>query len=79
MLESFKSLTQTVKRKDFSLGLLERVRGVVRCIDCQKLRCIYSSIQAIAKMKPPGDYTKEKGIDCRYVIPTFISCSYISV
>jgi len=68
-----------VKRKDFSLGLLNRVRGVVHCMDCQKPRCINDSMQAIAKMKPLGEHTNEEGIDCRYVIPTFISCSYLGV
>jgi hypothetical protein len=35
-------------------------------------------MQAIAKMKPPGEHPKE-GIDCRYMIPTCISCSYLGV
>ena len=36
-------------------------------------------MQAIAKMKAPCAHTKEEGIDCRYVIPTCISCSYLGV
>ncbi len=47
-------------------------------MDCQKPRCIYS-MEAIAKMKPHGEHTKEEVIDCRYVIPAFISCSYLGV
>ena len=78
MFESFKSIIQTVKRKYFSLGLLKRVRGVVHCLDCQQARCLYS-MQVIAKMKPPGEHTKEEGIDCKYMIHAFISCLYLGV
>ena len=64
LYESLKSKTQTVKRKNFTLGHAIRLRGVVHCMDCQKPRCIYSA-QAIAKMKPHGEHTREEGIDCR--------------
>ncbi len=64
--QSLKSVTQTVERNKFSMGHINRLRGVVNyCMDCQKPRCIYS-MQAIAKMKPAGKHTKEVGVDCKY-------------
>jgi hypothetical protein len=39
--------------------------SVVRCMECEKPRCVYSA-QAISKMKPLGEHTKEEAIDCRY-------------
>jgi hypothetical protein len=60
--QSLKFVTQTVKKNNFSMGHINRLRGVVNCMDCQKPRCIYS-MQAIAKMKPSREHTKEEGID----------------
>ena len=40
-----------------------RLSGLLRCSDCQKPRGIYS-LQAIAKMRPPGDHTPQEAQDC---------------
>jgi len=71
---SVSSTIQTMKRTNFPLGHIARIRGVVLCMDCGKPRCVYSA-QAIAKMKPHGEYSKEDEIYCRFA---FISSVFFN-
>jgi hypothetical protein len=62
---SIASTTQKIpNRKNFKLGHLTRIRGIVQCMDCQKPRGIYSLL-APTNMKPSGDSTLEEQVDCR--------------
>jgi hypothetical protein len=64
-IPSIASTTQKAPpRKNFELGHISRLRGLVQCMECQKPRGIYSLL-APANMKPSGDSTIEEQLDCR--------------
>ena len=65
IVPSIASTTQKAPvRKNFALGHLTRIRGLVQCMECHKPRGIYS-LFAPANMKPSGDSTIEEQLDCR--------------
>ena len=53
-----------MQRKNFPLGHLTRIRGIVQCMECKKPRCIYS-LYAITHMQPPGESSRAEQDDCR--------------
>ncbi len=51
-------------RRNFALGHLTRIRGLVQCMECHKTRGIYS-LFAPANMEQSGDFKIEEQLDCR--------------
>jgi len=66
-----------MKKKNFPLGQLSRLRGVVRCMEYEKPRWVYST-HAISKMKPHDDHTKEGAIDRIYYFKSWLCVSWHS-
>ena len=61
---SVSSTVQKTPTRNFPLGAITRLRGLVRCMDCQKPRGIYSQ-QAVQNMKPiAAEYTAEEAKEC---------------
>ena len=45
-------ITKLKNKSDFKIGVAQKVRGVMECMNCHKSRCIYSH-SAISQMKRP--------------------------